>query len=274
MYNPYSLSGKTILVTGASSGIGKATAVECSRLGAKLILVGRNKERLEETFSQLEGEGHIMRILDLTDVDALEMFVKELPEIHGCVNNAGIGGKQPIAFIKREELQHILNTNALAPIYLTQFLIKKKKMKRGSSMVFTSSISGVYSVDIGNAMYSMTKSAIDGFMKNAAIELAVKGIRVNSVNPGMVDTPINDIDSFTEEQKQYWDSYCKELTEKRDMEILKTYQKLSDDFINEVNACDKNLKKLETKKKFIDLDMGELLDKFAGYYAYWDLIKK
>lgn len=75
-------------------------------------------------------------------------------------------------------------------------------MKRGSSMVFTSSISGVYSVDIGNAMYSMTKSAIDGFMKNAAIELAVKGIRVNSVNPGMVDTPINDIDSFTEEQKQ------------------------------------------------------------------------
>lgn len=79
---------------------------------------------------------------------------------------------------------------------------------------------------------------------------------------------------FTEEQKQYWDSYCKELTEKRDMEILKTYQKLSDDFINEVNACDKNLKKLETKKKFIDLDMGELLDKFAGYYAYWDLIKK
>ena len=143
-----------------------------------------------------------MRILDLTDVDALEMFVKELPEIHGCVNNAGIGGKQPIAFIKREELQHILNTNALAPIYLTQFLIKKKKMKRGSSMVFTSSISGVYSVDIGNAMYSMTKSAIDGFMKNAAIELAVKGIRVNSVNPGMVDTPINDIDSFTEEQNK------------------------------------------------------------------------
>lgn len=79
---------------------------------------------------------------------------------------------------------------------------------------------------------------------------------------------------FTEEQKQYWDSYCKELTEKRDMEVLKTYQKLSDDFINEINACDKNLKKLETKKKFIDLDMGELLDKFAGYYAYWDLIKK
>lgn len=202
MYNPYSLSGKIILVTGASSGIGKATAIECSRLGARLIMVGRNKERLEETYSQLEGEGHIAKVLDLTDTEALEVFVKELPEINGCVNNAGIGGKQPIAFIKREELQHILDTNTLAPIFLTQLLVKKKKIKRGASIVFTSSISGIYSVDIGNSMYSATKSAIDGFMKNAAIELAVKGIRVNSVNPGMVDTPINDIDSFTEEQKQ------------------------------------------------------------------------
>ena len=101
MYNPYSLSGKIILVTGASSGIGKATAIECSRLGARLIMVGRNKERLEETYSQLEGEGHIAKVLDLTDTEALEVFVKELPEINGCVNNAGIGGKQPIAFIKR-----------------------------------------------------------------------------------------------------------------------------------------------------------------------------
>lgn len=202
MHNPYSLSDKTILVTGASSGIGRATAIECSRLGAKLIIVGRNEERLRETFSQLEGEGHTLKVLDLTDVNTLEMFVKELPEINGCVNNAGIGGKQPIAFIKREELRRILDINTLVPVCLTQLLIKMKKMKRGSSMVFTSSISGVYSVDIGNAMYSITKSAIDGFMKNAAIELAVKGIRVNSVNPGMVDTPINNIDSFTEEQKQ------------------------------------------------------------------------
>lgn len=201
MYNPFSLSGKRILITGASSGIGKATAIECSRLGASLIIVGRNKERLNEVYNALEGEGHIQAGIDLTDSAALEDFVKELPVIDGCVNNAGIGGKMPIAFIKQTDLQSILDINTIAPIMLTQLLVKKKKMKKGASMVLTSSISGIYSVDIGNTMYSVTKSAIDGFVKNAAIELAVKGIRVNCVNPGMVETPINSIDSFTEEQK-------------------------------------------------------------------------
>lgn len=201
MYNPFSLVGKTILITGASSGIGKATAIECAKLGAKLILAGRDEERLNEVLDSLEGDGHEQKRLDLTDVSALEEFVKELPIIDGCVNNAGIGGKLPIAFIKRNDLQSILDINTIAPVMLTQLLVKKKKMKKGSSMVLTSSISGVFSVDIGNTMYSITKSAIDGFMKNAAIELAVKGIRVNSVNPGMVETPINDIDSFTEEQR-------------------------------------------------------------------------
>jgi len=201
MYNPFSLAGKTILITGASSGIGKATAIECSRLGASLIIVGRNKERLNEVYNALEGEGHIQADIDLTDPVAIEDFIKGLPVIDGCVNNAGIGGKMPIAFIKQTDLQSILDINTIAPIILTQLLVKKKKMKKGASMVLTSSISGIYSVDIGNTMYSVTKSAIDGFMKNAAIELAVKGIRVNSVNPGMVETPINNIDSFTEEQK-------------------------------------------------------------------------
>ena len=201
MYNPFSLVNKTILITGASSGIGQATAIECAKLGAKLILVGRNERRLKDVYDTLVGEGHQFYTLDLTDFSALEMFVKELPEINGCVNNAGVGGKLPIAFIKKDNLQSILDINTIAPIILTQLLVKKKKMRKGASMVLTSSISGVYSVDIGNTMYSITKSAIDGFMKNAAIELALKGIRVNSVNPGMVETPINDIDNFTEEQK-------------------------------------------------------------------------
>ncbi len=201
-YNPYSLEGKIILITGGSSGIGQSTAIECSKLGAKVIIVGRNEERLNETFVALEGDGHLQVRLDLTDITSVEKLVKELPLLDGCVNNAGIGGKTPIAFIRPEGLQRILDINTLAPVYLTQMLVKRKKLKKGASLVFTSSISGVYSVDIGNAMYSITKGAIDGFMRNAAIELAVKGIRVNSVNPGMVDTPINHIDNFTEEQMQ------------------------------------------------------------------------
>jgi NAD(P)-dependent dehydrogenase (short-subunit alcohol dehydrogenase family) len=199
-YNPFSLQGKTILITGASSGLGKATAIECAKLGATLIITGRNAERLNEVYNSLEGEGHLQQALDLTDVSLLEEFVINLPVLDGCVNNAGIGNKQPIAFIKRSDLQAILDINTFAPVMLTQLLVKKKKLKRGSSMVLTSSISGVYSVDIGNTLYSITKSAIDGFMKNAAIELAIKGIRVNSVNPGMIDTPMND--GYTEEQRQ------------------------------------------------------------------------
>lgn len=200
-YNPYSLSGKTILVTGASSGIGRATAIECSKLGAKVILIGRNEERLAETLSSMEGEGHQSFSIDLTDTEMVESLVKDFPVLDGCVNNAGIGAKNPIAFIKKDALMQILDINAIAPIMLTKALLKKKKLVRGSSMVLTSSISGVMSVDIGNTLYSVTKSAIDGFMKNAAIELAEKGIRVNSVNPGMVDTPINDIKSMSQENK-------------------------------------------------------------------------
>lgn len=200
-FNPYSLEGKTVLVTGASSGIGKATAIACSRLGAHVIVSGRNSERLQETFSELDGEGHLQIIADLTDEDQIALLAEFVPPLDGFVNNAGVGNKIPINFIKRVTLQNILDVNTIAPILLSRYLLKKKKLKRGASMVITSSIAGVCSVDIGNTLYSVSKSAVDGFMKNAVKELAEKGIRVNSVNPGMVDTPINDYTSVSEEQK-------------------------------------------------------------------------
>lgn len=201
-FNPYSLEGKTILVTGASSGIGKATAIACSKMGAKVVITGRNAERLQETYQELEGEEHFQIIAELTNEDDMARLVEETPQIDGFVNNAGIGSKTPINFIKQSNLQNILDVNTIAPIMLTKMLLKKKKLQKGASMVLTSSISGVCSVDIGNALYSVSKSAIDGFMKNAAKELAEKGIRVNSVNPGMVDTPINDYSNVSEEQMQ------------------------------------------------------------------------
>lgn len=201
-FNPYSLEGKTILVTGASSGIGKATAIACSKMGAKVVITGRNAERLQETYQELEGAGHIQIIAELTNEDDMAHLVEETPQIDGFVNNAGIGSKTPINFIKQRALQNILDVNTIAPIMLTKMLLKKKKLQKGASMVLTSSISGVCSVDIGNTLYSVSKTAIDGFMKNAAKELAEKGIRVNSVNPGMVDTPINDYSNVSEEQMQ------------------------------------------------------------------------
>lgn len=201
-FNPYSLENKTILITGASSGIGKATAIACSKMGAKVVITGRNAERLQETFKELEGDGHQQIIVELTNEDDLKRLVEEVPPLDGLVNNAGIGSKTPINFIKQSALQNILDVNTIAPIMLTKMLLKKKKLQKGASMVLTSSISGVCSVDIGNTLYSVSKSAIDGFMKNAAKELAEKGIRVNSVNPGMVDTPINDYSNVSEEQMQ------------------------------------------------------------------------
>ena len=199
MTNPFGLNNKTVLITGASSGIGRATAIACSEMGATVIITGRNEERLAETFSLLQGEGHQQLIADLNNEEDIVRLVDNLPTLDGCVSNAGIGRKDPIGFIKKENLLSVLETNTIAPILLIRYLVKKKKLNKGGSVVFTESISGVYSVDIGNSVYSVSKSALDGFMKNAAIELAPKGIRVNGICPGMVETPINS--GYTEEQR-------------------------------------------------------------------------
>lgn len=189
-YNPFSLDGKTILVTGASSGIGRATAIECSKLGATVIITGRNEERLKETLSSLEGNAHQYIVTDITNADEVNAMVDAIPQLDGLVNNAGIQKYLPTPFINEEDLLKILSTNTIAPILLTRILVKKKKMKKGSSIVFTSSLAGNYKCSPGNAMYSTSKGALSGFMRNAAIDLASKGIRCNAVCPGMIVTPI------------------------------------------------------------------------------------
>lgn len=188
-YNPFSLGGKTILITGASSGIGRATAIECSKLGAHVVITGRDAARLQETFDQLEGEGHQQIIADLTNPEALEQLVAETPQLDGLVNNAGIGYNKPMAFIKQSDLDAMFDTNTFAPVMLTKLMAKKKKLNKGASIVFTSSIASMRETT-GNAVYSMTKAAIASFAKTCALELGDKGIRVNSVHPGMVETKL------------------------------------------------------------------------------------
>ena len=192
MYNPYSLENKTILITGASSGIGKAIAIECSKMGAKVVLSGRNETRLNETKNLLEGDGHLMCISDLSTDEGINAVVEQCPQIDGLVNNAGITITMPVQFVNREKLDEILQVNTYAPILLFQRLLKAKKVKKGSSTVFTASISGLCCAVMGNSLYSTTKAAICGFVKNAALELAPKNIRVNAVCPGMIDTHILD----------------------------------------------------------------------------------
>lgn len=203
MYNPFSLVGKTILVTGASSGIGKATAIECSRLGAQVILTGRNEERLNETLLTLEGYGHHLQICDLYNTEAIASFVDGLPEIQGLVSNAGISMLTPVNFIKEQELQQIVQVNTIAPIILLQRLLKKKKLRKGSSVVFTSSLAGIGFSSTGNGMYSASKGAISAFVKAAAIDLGPKQIRVNAVCPGMVNTKL--IETPMIQEQMAWD---------------------------------------------------------------------
>ena len=202
MYNPFSLEGKTILITGASSGIGQATAIESSKMGAKVIITGRDAERLQETFKQLEGGGHLQFAADLTLTEDIDKLINFIPHLDGLVNNAGIGNLLPVQFISEKELDNLFTTNTFAPVLLTRLLLKKKKINKNASVVFTSSIGGTSIFVTGNALYGMTKAAINSFTKYVAIEFAAKGIRCNSVNPGMIETPFIKTDSFTEEDKK------------------------------------------------------------------------
>ena len=201
MYNPFSLEGKKILVTGASSGIGRITAIECSKLGASVVITGRNAERLQETYNQLEGDGHMQIIADLTNAESLEQLVNELPQLDGLVNNAGIGYNKPIPFVKSSDLDAMFGTNTYAPVMLTKLAIKKKKINRGGSIVFTSSIAALVE-NMGNSVYSMSKAAIMSFAKTCALEFAEKGIRVNSVHPGMVETKLIHGGAISEDDMQ------------------------------------------------------------------------
>jgi NAD(P)-dependent dehydrogenase (short-subunit alcohol dehydrogenase family) len=191
--NPFSLENKTVLITGASSGIGRATAIECSNMGAKVIITARNEERLDETFSQLCGTGHSKIIADLTVNEEIDKLVETINQLDGLVNNAGIGKLHPIQFINEEELTNTLKINTIAPFLLTQKLYKRKKFNKNASIVFTSSVAGNFCITPGNTAYGMSKSALNAFMEYAALEMGAKGIRCNCVNPGRVETPlIND----------------------------------------------------------------------------------
>lgn len=208
MYNPFTLENKTILVTGASSGIGKATAIECSKLGAKVVATGRNEERLNQTMAELEGEGHLAIVADLASDEGVNTLVEQCPKIDGLVNNAGATVTVPIQFINRENLEGLMQVNTVAPILLFQRLMKAKRLGKGASIVFTASISGVCCAVLGNSLYSTSKAAIGGFVKNAALELAGKNIRVNAVCPGMIDTHILDAgivgaDDLERERQKY-----------------------------------------------------------------------
>jgi NAD(P)-dependent dehydrogenase (short-subunit alcohol dehydrogenase family) len=208
MDNPFSLRNKTIFVTGASSGIGQTTAIEASRLGADLVITGRNEQNLQKTYSQLSGQNHTQFTADLSETEKFDELADLLPELDGFVCNAGINKKKPIKFINQKDLRDQIEINTITPVLLTKSLVRKRKLKNPSSIVFVSSISGLFNATVGNSMYAASKGGLHGFMKTAAIELASRNIRCNSVNPGLVDTPmLGNIKSSKEELKNSIQKY-------------------------------------------------------------------
>lgn len=201
LYNPFSLEGKTVLVTGASSGIGQSIAVECSKMGAKVVITGRNQERLQSTFNQLNGNGHMMMVADLNNDTDIERLATECPALDGLVNNAGRGLSKPVGFIKKQDLLDVYQTNVFGVIILTKLLLKSKKINKGGSIVFTSSLSS-YMTAAGLSTYASSKAAVCAYMRTCAIELGPRNIRCNAILPGMVETKLINSGTYTDASKQ------------------------------------------------------------------------
>jgi NAD(P)-dependent dehydrogenase (short-subunit alcohol dehydrogenase family) len=188
--NPFSLKGKTLLVTGASSGIGRAISIACSQMEACLIITGRNKERLNETFINLSGNNHQQFTVDLNDLDSIADLVNHLPKLDGFVSCAGIVNPLLLQFTDEKDVTDIMNINVIAPIHLTRLMVQNKLFNKSASLVYISSINGNNCAYIGSSIYAASKSALSGFSKAIALELAPKGIRVNCINPGMIKTDL------------------------------------------------------------------------------------
>ena len=197
--NPFTLEGKTILVTGASSGIGKATAIACSRIGATIVLTARNEERLQDTLVLLEGEEHLVIPAELCEQEDINCLVDALPELDGAFLCAGVSDTTPVKYMTSEAIQRVLSINLEAPMLLTQRLLLKKKIRKGASLVYMSSM-GAEQVTPGLGIYAASKNGINAFMRAVAAEQASRKVRANAVMAGMVKTELIDsLSQLTEE---------------------------------------------------------------------------
>lgn len=188
-YNPFTLAGKFILVTGASAGIGKAIAIACARMGATVIITGRDLERLNATYSELPAGEHVAITADLTRLSNIEHLVQELPTLDGVVQCAGVGSRVLCKMIGSDDIAKVFAPNVEAPILLQTALLKHRKINKAASVVFVAS-KAVSFPSIGNAIYSASKGAVLAYAKCLALELAPRQIRVNCISPAMVWTEL------------------------------------------------------------------------------------
>lgn len=197
VFNPFSLVGKKILVTGASSGIGKAIAISCAKMGAEVFITARNEDRLNATLAEMPGNNNAIKA-DLTDSNDITALVEALPKVDGVVHCAGVGSRIPCKMISKDHISDVMRPNFEAPVLLQSALLQKKKVNKAASIVFVAS-RAANAPSMGNAVYSASKGAILSYAKCLALELSPRLIRVNSICPGMVWTDLILKDGLTEE---------------------------------------------------------------------------
>lgn len=197
--NPFSLTGRRILVTGASSGIGRQTAIACADMGAQLLITGRNAERLADTLHMLAGEGHQSFAADLTCAEDLTTLAANTELLHGVVHAAGISKLVPLRMVTLAHLEETLSANTLAPIMLTKTLVAKKRIAAGGSIVFVSALAS-HTGAMASTAYAASKGAIMSATRVMARELVKNGIRANCISPGFVRTPL--LEGLTERGAQ------------------------------------------------------------------------
>lgn len=206
MYNLIDLSNKHILITGASSGIGKETAILVSKLGARVSLVGRSKQTLESVFSQLDGTGHNLFEFDLTNLNEIEFLIKSVVEnsgiIDGFVHSAGIEMTRPLKMLKVNLYKDVFDINTISALEITRLISKNNIINNGASIIFISSIVGILG-QAGKTAYSASKGALIAASKCLSLELASKGIRVNTILPALVETEMSSkiLESLSEDSK-------------------------------------------------------------------------
>ena len=200
-FNPFSLQNKTILVTGASSGIGQGIALLCSKMGAIVVINGRNEVRLQNTIAQMEGKDHLIVQGDLTNFADIPDLVSKMPKLDGVVHCAGVGSRVLCKMMQESDIDQTMTINCKAPVMLQAELLKQKKINKKSSIVFIASMAQD-SPSIGNALYAASKSAIISYAQCLQLELAPRLIRVNCISPAMVWTDLIFQGGITEEQLQ------------------------------------------------------------------------
>lgn len=198
-YNPFSLQGKTVLITGASSGIGQAIAIACSKMDAHVIITGRNPDRLEETRRQMKPGQHQVILADLTDDAQLQNLAEQVAVLDGIVYNAGIGSRKICKQLEREDVEKTMNINFTSSVLLQSALMTHKKIKKNASIIFIASRAAC-APSIGNAVYSASKGALISYAKCLGLELAPRQIRVNCICPAMVWTDLIIQEGITKEE--------------------------------------------------------------------------